>query len=159
MVKTSDESRIGMMYLSKYLIRSDFDFRQLRCRIGLFTALNREWDNATVIKIEEMWLNLDPGYTIIEYDLRWLAGIMTKCVPTLLIKLKPKNRVSNIRSAANSKLNILSFLSMIKKAIPMRLRSIPNDATVVIPYPSMKIERLFNWFELVKILRSLVSGT
>ena len=104
-----------------------------------------------------MWLNLDPEYTIIEYDLRYLAGIIAKCVPTLLIKLKPKNSVSNIRSADKSKLNMFSFCSAIKKTRPIRLRSIPNDAIVVIPYPSMNIERLVNWVDLVKILKSLVS--
>ena len=120
--------------------------------------MKRECDNATVIKIEEMWLNLDPEYTIIEYDFRYLAGIIAKCVPTLFIKLKPKNSVSNIRSEERSRLNILVFRSVIKKARPTRLRIIPIDATVVIPYPSMYGERLVNMVDLVKILKLLVSG-
>ena len=115
--------------------------------------MKRECDNATVIKIEEMWLNLDPEYTIIEYDLRYLAGIIAKCVPTLLIKLKTKNSVSNIRSVERSRLNTLFLRSAIKKATPIRLRSIPSDATVVIPYLSMNIERLVNVVDLLKILK------
>ena len=91
-----------------------------------------------------MWLNLDPGYTINEYSLRYLAGMLTRCVPTLLIKLKPRNNVSNIRSVESSKLNIFSLLSEIKKASPIMLSIIPNDATDVIPYPSMYTDMLAN---------------
>ena len=68
-----------------------------------------------------------------EYNFRYLVGMVTKCAPTLFIKLKPRKRVSNIRSVDKSKLNILSLLSAIKKARPIRLRRIPNDVTIVIP--------------------------
>ena len=59
--------------------------------------------------------------------------MITKCVPILLIKLKPRKKVSNIKSVERSKLNILSLLSAIKNTSPIRFRRIPNDVMIVIP--------------------------
>ena len=67
-----------MMYLSTYLIRALDDFKEFLFWMGLLTALQREWDNASVIKIEEMSVNLDPGYTNREYEGRYLSGIRIK---------------------------------------------------------------------------------
>jgi len=80
--------------------------------------------------------NRIPGYTIIEYKRRMLAGNEIYLDTTHLIKLRDKNIVSKTKSADSSKLNMCSLLRLTNERSPSILRNIPIDATIIATYPS-----------------------